>query len=101
MGSRWEGEVTAVGETGNLVTNIPTSDLLPFLKNSKVWFEFGTHEKHFSVRELNHSISEVEKGRLLALGGPSGFVEIAVREASAAEMTGVQIGGCVTLSFRI
>jgi hypothetical protein len=44
---------------------------------------------------IRHTYGDVAPGVLLALVGSSGYLEIAVREGSAAERLGVDIGATV------
>jgi S-adenosylmethionine hydrolase len=47
---------------------------------------------------LVRTYGEASPGELVALVGSSGFVEIAVREGSAAQLLGVERGAVVVLS---
>jgi len=97
-GSRWTGEVMAIDRFGNLITNITNEDLLPLTPHSKIWIDLG--KKGGSVRNLSSSYSAVPKGRLLAIEGSSGFIEIAERDGSAARQTGLHVGSRIGVSFK-
>lgn len=98
-GSDWEGEVLVTDVYGNLITNFETSQIEPLSERSKVWFELNGASQ--TVRGLAESYSAVEKGKLLAIGGSSGFIEIAVRDGSAARLTGLKAGDKIKLHFRV
>lgn len=100
-GSQWKGEILCVDRFGNLVTNVLTEELRPLIKSSKVWFEWGDKSKPFTLRGLANSYSDVDPGKILAIGGSAGFVEISVRDGSAAEATGLKAGSSVTLNFHL
>lgn len=98
LGSLWTGEIIAVDTYGNLVTNIKTEDVAALAEASKLWFEFKNQES--TVRGLADNYSNAEKGKLLALKGSSGFIEISMRDGSAAQKTGLKSGDPVKLYFR-
>lgn len=101
LGSQWKGEVVSINEFGTLVTNFLTKDVAQFSKSAKLWFEFGPAEKMSTIRGLVASYNDVEKGKLLAIGGSAGYVEISVRDGSAEKVTRLQVGSPITLYFRV
>ena len=81
------GEVVHVDRFGNAITNIPAS-MLP---------EAGEARVHAAGRDLAllRTYADAEAGEALALMGSSGYVEVAVREGSAAEALGLGRGDAV------
>ncbi len=98
VGSMWKGEVLCVDGFGNLITNFETKDVEQFSKAAKLWIELG--EPPITIRGLASSYSSVEKGKLLAIGGSVGFLEISVRDGSAAKQSHLSSGSRITLYFR-
>lgn len=98
-GSKWTGEIIAVDRFGNLVTNFRTSEVAPLAERSRVWFDVGASSS--TVRGLASTYAAAEKGRLVAVGGSSGFVELAVRDGNARQSTGLGPGSRVSLEFRV
>lgn len=98
-GSKWEGEILSVDRFGNLITNFPSADVAGFSSHAKVWFDLG--EKAATVRGLSPTYTSVDKGKPLAIAGSAGFVEIAVRDGSAAALTGLREGSKIALSFLV
>jgi S-adenosylmethionine hydrolase len=98
-GALWTGEVLAVDSFGNLVTNIRGSEVKPLAASSKIWIDVG--DKPLTVRGIATTYASVEKGAFVALEGSGGFVEIAVRDGSAAEKTGLRAGARVAMHFRV
>jgi S-adenosylmethionine hydrolase len=96
-GNLWRGEVLVVDGYGNLITNLRSDEIAPLASRSKLWFDLPPHP---SVRGLASSYAAVEEGRLLAIEGSSGFVEIAVRNGSAAAATGLKAGDAIVANFR-
>jgi len=86
---RTVGEVIAVDRFGNLITNIP-GDLLS--SEAKVSFRNGF------VAPLRHTFAAVNPGELVAVIGSDGFLEIAVRDGSAAEYTKAWRGIPITVT---
>jgi len=98
-GSKWVGEVMGVDKFGNVITSFRSEEVAGFAKKSKVWFDFGMGRP--TVRGLSPSYASVEKGRLLAIEGSTGFIEISAREANAAQKLGLTPGDKINLMFRL
>ncbi|OVE78235.1 hypothetical protein BVX98_00765 [bacterium F11] len=98
LGSKWIGEVIAVDGFGNAISNVKTKDVIPYAENAKVWIEFD--KKIPAIRGLVTSYESVEIGKLMAIGGSAGFVELSVREGSAAQQTGFKEGDKIVFQFR-
>jgi S-adenosylmethionine hydrolase len=98
MGSLWKAQVVAVGANGNLLTNLRNEDVAPLAQKSKVWFEIGLNTT--TVRGLYDSATEAPTGRLAAIQGLDGFVEITIVDGDAAKATNLAAGSPVTVNFR-
>ena len=88
---RLRAEVVYVDRFGNLVTNVRLAE-----------------RESAELRDLRivvggvcvvvcRTYADVEKGTLLALVGSDGYLEIAVREGSAAERLGLDVGAALTV----
>lgn len=88
-GSEVRGEVAHVDRFGNLVTNIP-ADWVP--AGAAVW----VGEREVTVR--GRAFADVEPGELVLIHGSVGTLEIAARDASAAERLGVGRGAEVRVA---
>ncbi len=97
-GALWKIEVIAVDGFGNLVTNLRSDDVAPLAAKSKLWFELGAYPG--TLRGLSDTYASVETGKLLAVQGSAGFVEISVRDGNAAELTHLGPGDEISLNFR-
>ncbi|MCO4099706.1 MAG: SAM-dependent chlorinase/fluorinase [Gemmatimonas sp.] len=80
------GEVLTLDRFGNIITNLMTRDVSGMVKICG------------RAARLVRTYGEASPGELVALVGSSGFVEIAVREGSAAQLLGVERGAVVVLS---
>lgn len=97
-GALWRGRVIARDRFGNAVTNLRSSELGPLAATSKLWFEFGPAKT--TIRGLSESYTSVESGRMLAVKGSAGFVEISIRDGNAAQAAGLNPGDEVLVYFR-
>lgn len=70
------GQILYVDHFGNLVSNIPTA----WLETAGWEFEIGG----VTITSLSDTYGQVGEGALLAMGGSSGLLEIAVRNGNAA-----------------
>ena len=95
-GNSVKGQIIYRDRFGNLFTNI-SLDALQQFDLASLHIRAG----YTQIERLSQSYSDVEKGELLCLIGSGGFLEIALREGSAAEKlrfplgTGVEITGTV------
>lgn len=96
-GGMWRGQVVAVDTYGNLITNLRSAELAPLAAHSKLWFDLVSHKA--SIRGMAPTYASVDEGRLLATEGSSGFIEIAVRNGNAAQVTGLKSGDPVVANF--
>jgi S-adenosylmethionine hydrolase len=77
------GEVLHIDRFGNLITNFQIHDTDLRLR---------VIASETEIAGLSHTFSDVVPGQLLAYLGSSGYLEIAVREGSAAARLGLDIG---------
>jgi S-adenosylmethionine hydrolase len=85
------GRIAHVDRFGNLITDIPADWV------DEAW-RFAV--KGHAVGGLRRTYSDVDRGELVAVIGSMGTLEIAAREASAAEALGVARGDPVTATRR-
>jgi S-adenosylmethionine hydrolase len=84
----WLGEVLHIDRYGNLITNIQMQDTTSHLK---------VLASNTEIDRLSRTFSDVAPGQLLAYIGSSGYLEIAVREGSAAARLGIDVGAPVRI----
>lgn len=89
------GEIIYADPFGNLITNIPAS-LLP-ARRKRVMVRAG---RKTAAATVARTYGEGTANRLLILAGSDGFVEIALREASAARALGAGPGSAVRITPR-
>jgi S-adenosyl-L-methionine hydrolase (adenosine-forming) len=94
-GAAFVGEVIHVDRFGNLITNLRSSELATLTRDDAAR-AFALTLRGKSSRLVNH-YAEVTAGCLLGLLGSSDRLEVAVRDGSAAELTGARIGDRVRL----
>lgn len=82
------GQVLWADHFGNLITNINQKKLLPFLPGFSLGIVIGSE----TITGLSQTYSQGRPGRLMALIGSSGYLEIAANLGSAAEKVGFQPG---------
>jgi len=87
-----EGEVVHIDVFGNLVTSFPGGEV-------EGRWELICANRGFELRG-GRTFSDVPPGRLVCYEGSSGRIEIAVREGSAAALTGCQVGTSIHLRRR-
>ena len=87
------GEVISVDKFGNLITNI---DAEPVRQSGAVEIKLGKTV----IRELSRAYADKKRGKLVALVGSSGTIEIAVTNGSASRKTGAKVGSVVRVTHR-
>jgi S-adenosylmethionine hydrolase len=87
-GGGWRGAILHVDRFGNLITN----------------FQVQPHQRGLQVGaggqwigQISRTFTDVDRGELLAYVGSSGYLEIAAREASAAEILSLGVGDTVQI----
>lgn len=93
--STLQGEVIRVDHFGNALTNIGEK-LLTSSDMKKAAVKVGD----FSIGKIRNTYADQKAGKPLALMASSGFLEIAVREGSAAQILGLKPGSPVTVFLK-
>jgi S-adenosylmethionine hydrolase len=88
-----KGRVLHIDRFGNCITCLHASDLGDLDPN-----RLRLRLRAARVRGLKRTYSDVPRGRGLALLGSSGFLELALREGSAARRYGIQVGDAVIVT---
>jgi len=83
------GAVLRVDKFGNLITNISQQDAPSLFAVSPPRASILICE---TIARLRHSYAEGGEGEVFAIAGSSGYLEIAARQASAAEKLGAGVG---------
>lgn len=83
IGDEITGEIIYIDDFGNLITNISTGELCG-IKEINV--------RGVKIGGLSKTYGDVDMGELLSLISSSDFLEIAVNQGSAREMTGAWVG---------
>jgi S-adenosylmethionine hydrolase len=94
----WQAQVLHVDRFGNLVTTVQVADLkkLGAFENSELLVFAGSEQ----VVGLSRTFSDVEQGILVTYVGGSGYLEIALRDGSAAGRLGMGVGDSVLVEIR-
>ncbi len=87
--SSLRGVVLKVDKFGNLITNISEQDAPALFAPAPPPASILICE---TITRLRHSYAEGEDGEVFAIAGSSGYLEIAARQASAAEKLGAGVG---------
>jgi S-adenosylmethionine hydrolase len=85
---RWQAQVLHVDRFGNLITNLRAGEGPP----SPTIVAGGAR-----IEGLSQTFADVAVGQLVAYKGSSGYLEIAVRQGSAARRLGLDVGDPVTI----
>ncbi len=88
----WTGTVLKVDRFGNVITNFKLADF-PWVATNPFVFSLGFDQ----VARVADHYGACEYGELYAIAGSSGYIEIVMREASAAKQLGVVAGAPVEL----
>lgn len=80
--SRISGQVLWADHFGNLITNIHQKCLLPFLSSTTLEIVIGSE----TIPEILQTYAQGRPGRLMALIGSSGYLEIACNQGNAARL---------------
>ena len=89
-----QGEVIYVDGFGNLITNIQQDTLAPFPRN-----KLSTNIGQLQIQGLSASYAAVREGDVVAVMNSWRFLEIAVRNGSAANQTGNSVGAPVEVTL--
>ncbi|MFT3927988.1 MAG: SAM-dependent chlorinase/fluorinase [Myxococcales bacterium] len=88
------GQVLHVDRYGNLITNLAGSALRELAGVGELQFQILGQQ----IRVLRDHYAEVAPGALVALVGSGGFLELSVREGSAAQQLGAGRGAEINVS---
>lgn len=98
-GAKWTAKILSADRFGNLITNIPNKDVETYKNSSKIWIETGTGRP--AIRGISETYASGGDGRLMALAGSGGFIELAVRNGNARKKTGLKKGDTLSVLFRV
>jgi S-adenosylmethionine hydrolase len=90
----WTGAILHIDHFGNVVTNFPVTEF-PHIEDQPFEVTVGFR----TVEKLARNYAEMPAGELFAIVGSSGYLEIAVNQASAAKMLGCETGAPVEIRF--
>jgi hypothetical protein len=89
------GAVIKVDKFGNLITNLSELDIAPILGSTLPRFELLISGA--SIKRISHSYADGDGDDVFAIVGSSGYLEIAARQASAAQKLQAGVGTPVGL----
>ncbi len=87
MANRIDGKVTQIGETGNLITDIPVSQIVDIPHDESVSINFGDHST-IGIFPADHDQPDAT---MVASLGKSGFLEIEIVGIGLADMLGIKV----------
>jgi S-adenosyl-L-methionine hydrolase (adenosine-forming) len=93
-GDEIAGRVVHIDRFGNIVTNIG-EEMLAGMDRARVVVRIGGR----AVRGLKQTYADAARGELIALISSSWHLEVAEREASAAQTLGIRLGDEVVLAM--
>lgn len=87
-GGGWQCEIMHVDRFGNLITNFR-------LPSPRQGLKVGVGRRW--IEEISHTFADAAPGEMVAYAGSSGYLEIAVREGSAADVLEMGVGDLVEI----
>ncbi|GAB4422948.1 MAG: hypothetical protein OHK0039_39330 [Bacteroidia bacterium] len=96
-GNCLRGKIIHIDKFGNAVTNIRRHNFLEIKQERR----FEIFIRNVRLRRIVNTYSDVAKADALAIFGESDNLEIAMREASAAELLGLKIHDMITIEFSV
>ena len=90
------GKIIHIDTFGNAITNIDKQLFLEIKKEKS----FEIFLRNIRLRRIVSTYSDVGKGDALAIFGSHGYLEIAMRESSAADLLGLKVHDMITLEFK-
>lgn len=90
------GKIIHIDKFGNAVTNIDKPGFLNLKKDRR----FEIYIRNVRLRRIVNTYSDVRKADALAIFGENNMLEIAMREASAAELLGLKVHDMITIEFK-
>ena len=99
QGTTIVGQVIHIDRFGNIITNLPERLLQPLLEETpaEAAAEAAIEVGGFSIKGMAHSYADVRRGQPLALIGSERLLEVAVRNASAAQRMKISVGDQVRI----
>lgn len=88
----WQGKVLHIDNFGNLVTNFPAAEFLP-----PAWRGVRAAAGFKQILRCAKFYAEADENEPFLIAGSAGYVEISLREGSAAKLLGVGVGAPVEL----
>ncbi len=92
---RWRGRILNIDSFGNIVTSLPASLLTEAAGEARV--EAG----RIQTEHVHTAYAQASAGEPFVIAGSSGYIEISIKQASAAKAAGVEIGDRVDLIFHV
>ncbi|MEO0470709.1 MAG: SAM-dependent chlorinase/fluorinase [Bacteroidota bacterium] len=89
------GKIIHIDKFGNAITNIDKPGFLSLKQDRR----FEIFIRNVRLRRIVTTYSDVAKADALAIFGESSMLEIAMREASAAELLGLKVHDMITIEF--
>ncbi|MEO0897264.1 MAG: SAM-dependent chlorinase/fluorinase [Bacteroidota bacterium] len=89
------GKIIHIDKFGNAITNIDREDFMN-IKNER---RFEIFIRNVRLKRIVNTYSDVGKADALAIFGESNHLEIAMREASAADLLGLKVHDMITIEF--
>lgn len=90
------GKILHIDKFGNAITNIHKELFL----DTKQERGFEIFLRNIRLKKIVTTYSDVGRADHLAIFGTSGYLEIAMREASAADLLGLKVHDMITIEFR-
>ena len=94
----WIGAVLSTDRFGNIITNF-TQESFAELPERPFEIDLGSGETRRKIQRIRATFGDATPGELFAYFGSSGFIELAINQASAAALLGVSAGSRVTLRW--
>lgn len=89
------GKIIYIDKFGNAITNIQRANFMQL----KAERRFEIYIRNVRLRRIVRTYSDVSKADALAIFGEGDYLEIAMREASAADLLGLKLHDMITIEF--
>ncbi len=90
------GKIIHIDKFGNAITNIQRDNFMSL----KAERRFEIYIRNVRLRRIVRTYSDVSKADALAIFGEGDYLEIAMREASAADLLGLKLHDMITIEFK-
>jgi S-adenosyl-L-methionine hydrolase (adenosine-forming) len=94
-GACLRGKIIHIDKFGNAVTNIHRDNFMQVKETRR----FEIFIRNLRLKRVVNTYSDVGKADALAIFGESHYLEIAMREASAADLLGLKVHDMITIEF--